>query len=177
MFKVIDKSLFSISTTTRPPRDGELDGVDYHFVSVDKFESDIKNGKFLEWAKVHNNYYGTSLETTKEALKSGKLIVFDIDVQGFESVFKSELEPFCTSVFVAPPDIASLKDRLDKRGTDSKDVIDIRIKNAIGELEYIPKYQFLIINDDIKRASKELIDIASCSKLKPKSYDLSKLRK
>lgn len=175
MFQNVKEALFSISTTTRMPRAGEIDGVHYHFVTIEKFEQDIKDGKFLEWAKVHNNYYGTNLETTKEALKESKLIVFDIDVQGFESVMSSELRDFCTSVFIAPPSVEELEARLNARATDSKEVIETRVKNAKAELQYIPKYDFLIINDDIEKASQELINITQVSKLKPKSYDLSKL--
>lgn len=175
MFKEVDNSFFSISTTTRGIRAGEQNGVDYHFVPKEQFESDIENSKFLEWAKVHNNYYGTSIASVKNAIDKGKLIVFDIDVQGFELVLKSEFREFCTSVFIAPPSIGVLEKRLLNRATDSKEVIDNRVKNAKDEIAYIPKYDFLIVNDDLDKASLDLITIAKSAKLKPKSYNLKSL--
>lgn len=174
MFEEVKDSFFSISTTTRPIREGEKDGVDYYFVSKDEFEDGIKKNKFLEWAEVHGNYYGTSLESVENALESGKLIVFDIDVQGFELVKKSSFSKFCSSVFILPPNLSTLEDRLTSRGTDSNEVIARRVENSKKELEFIHKYDYLIINNDLEKASKELIDIAKSAKLKPKSYKLEK---
>lgn len=171
MFKEVDNCYFSISTTTREPRVGEKDGIDYHFVSKDRFQKDIEDKKFLEWARVHDNYYGTSLDSLELALKSQKLVIFDIDVQGFESVIDSKFKNFTTSVFILPPSLKELKERLELRGSDSKEVIERRVKNAQNELKYLLKYDYLILNDDLKRASSELISIAKASKLKPASYE------
>ena len=172
MFKSVDNAFFSISTTTRPMREGEIDGVDYYFVSKDKFQKDIKNSEFLEWAEVHGNYYGTSLGSVQKALNDGKLIVFDIDVQGFELVKNSPFSDFCTSIFILPPNMSMLKERLNTRGTDTKDTVDNRIKNATDELKYLYKYDYLIVNDDLKTARGKLKAIAKSAKLKPESYKL-----
>ncbi len=172
MFKSIDNSFFSISTTTRPIRDGEVNGADYYFVSKDKFKDDIKNSKFLEWAEVHGNYYGTSLDSVQKALNDGKLIVFDIDVQGFELVKNSVFSEFCTSIFILPPSMSLLKERLNSRGTDTKGSVENRIKNSKDELKYLHKYDYLIINDNLKIASGKLKAIAKSAKLKPESYKL-----
>ena len=120
---------FSISTTTREPRKGELNGVDYYFVSKDEFEEDIKAGHFLEYATVHGNYYGTSLKPIKEALKRGQLVIFDIDVQGHRLV-KAKMGDLVTSVFITPPSLNELKRRLNFRSTDNQSIIQQRIENA-----------------------------------------------
>ena len=100
-----DNIYFSISSTTRPPRDGEKDGVDYHFISVDEFKKGIDNGKFLEWANVHKNYYGTSLEPVEKALKDNKVVIFDIDIQGYYLAMK-EYNDIITSVFITTKEVA-----------------------------------------------------------------------
>jgi len=115
---------FSISTTTREIRDGEKEGVNYFYVSKkDEFENGIKEGEFLEWAEVHGNYYGTSIKPVQKALLDGKLVIFDIDVQGHEIV-KKHFPLLTTSVFITTPSLDELEKRLLKRGTDSKDVIE-----------------------------------------------------
>ncbi len=172
MFEKVSNSFFSISTTTRQMRDGEKDGIDYYFVSKDEFLNGIKENKFLEWAEVHGNYYGTTLKSVKEALKNGKLIVFDIDVQGFELVKKSVFGELCTSVFILPPSFSTLQTRLHSRATDLKETIKERLQNAKEELNYIYKYDYFIINSDLNLASNELINIAKSAKLKPNSYEL-----
>ncbi len=122
VYKDISEYYFSISTTTRAPREGEKNGVDYFFVSKEDFEKDIKDKNFLEYANVHGNYYGTSLKPVKEALKDGKLIIFDIDVQGHDLVKKTDLCSFLTSVFITTPTLKELESRLNNRATDSKDI-------------------------------------------------------
>ena len=155
VYKVIDNYYFSISTTTRDPRVGEQDGVDYYFVSKEEFKQDIEDGNFLEWAEVHGNYYGTSLKPINKALDESKLVIFDIDVQGFEQVIK-KLEAITTTVFITTPTIKELEKRLYNRDTDSKDVIEKRISNAKIEIDYIDKYDYFIVNDDLKLASEQL---------------------
>jgi guanylate kinase len=156
---------FSISTTTRPIRKGEVEGVHYHFVSVDEFKEDIKNDHFLEYAVVHGNYYGTSLKPVKEALNAGKLVIFDIDVQGNTAV-KNRLSDISTSVFITPPTLSELKKRLENRSTDSKEVIDARIKMAKREIQRVSEYDYLVVNDDLDVAAATLKLIAIAAKLK-----------
>lgn len=170
VYKEIDDYYFSISTTTRAAREGEKDGVDYFFVKKEEFQEDIKAGHFLEWAEVHGNYYGTSLKPIKEALSEGKLVIFDIDVQGHEIVRK-KLDSITTSVFITTPSLKELENRLYSRNTDSKDVIEKRIENAKYEIKYYQKYDYFIVNDNLKTASKELVSIAKITRIKSKLFD------
>lgn len=156
---------FSISTTTRPIRAGEVEGVHYHFVSVDEFKEGISTDCFLEYAVVHGNYYGTSLKPVREALNAGKLVIFDIDVQGNTAV-KNRLSDIVTSVFITPPTLSELKKRLENRSTDSQEVIETRIKMAKREVQRVSEYDFLIINDDLDIAAATLKLIAVAAKLK-----------
>lgn len=156
---------FSISTTTRPIRDGEKDGVHYHFVSEDEFKNDIEKDNFLEHAIVHGNYYGTSLKPVREALSKGKLVIFDIDVQG-NTAINNRLGDITTSVFITPPTLSELKKRLENRSTDSKEVINTRIKMARREIQRTSEYDFLIINDDLDMAASVLKQIAITARVK-----------
>ncbi len=170
VYKDIDDYYFSISTTTRTPRVGETNGVDYFFVTKEEFEVDIENGDFLEYAKVHDNYYGTSLKPINNALNEGKLVIFDIDVQGHEIV-RSKLDSIVTSVFITTPSLEVLETRLNSRNTDSLDIIEKRIKNAKGEVEYFQNYDYLIINDDLETAAKQLVCIANITRIKSKLFE------
>jgi len=170
VYKVINNYYFSISTTTRAPRVGEKDGVDYYFVSKEEFKKDIEENNFLEWAEVHGNYYGTSLKPIHKALDEAKLVIFDIDVQGFEQVIK-KMEAITTTVFITTPTIDELEKRLYSRDTDSKEVIEKRIKNAKVEIEYIDQYDYFIVNDDLKIASDQLVSVAKSSLTKASLYD------
>ncbi len=156
---------FSISTTTRPIRTGEEDGVHYHFVDEDEFKKDIEDNNFLEYALVHGNYYGTSLKPVREALSKGKLVIFDIDVQG-NTAINNRLGDITTSVFITPPTLTELKQRLLKRSTDAQDVIDTRIKMAKREIQRISEYDYLIINDDLDTAASVLKQIAITARVK-----------
>ena len=157
---------FSISTTTRPMRPGEVDGKDYYFVSKEEFEKEIEEGMFLEWANVHGNYYGTSLRPVLKALQEGKLVLFDIDVQGFESIKKSSLAPLATSVFVTTPSMSELKHRLQMRGTDTPEIIEQRLQNAIEEMAYMKEYDFILINSDLTRSKEQILAVAKAARLK-----------
>lgn len=172
VYKNIDDYYFSISTTTRAPREGEKEGVDYLFVSREDFQEDIKAGQFLEWAEVHGNYYGTSLKPIKKALAKGKLVIFDIDVQGHDIVRK-KLNNVVTSVFITTPTLSELQNRLNSRATDSKEVIEKRIINAKSEIKHFLKYDYFIINDDLQIAAKELVSIAQIARSKSLLYDKS----
>ncbi len=156
---------FSISTTTRPIRDGEEDGVHYHFVTKEEFKKDIEADNFLEYATVHGNYYGTSLKPVRKALAQGKLVIFDIDVQGNTAV-NNRLGDITTSVFITPPTLSELKKRLEKRSTDDQEVIDNRIKMAKREIQRISEYDYLIINDDLDMAASVLKQIAITARIK-----------
>jgi guanylate kinase len=170
VYKEISDYYFSISTTTREPRIGEEHGVDYFFVSKEEFEQDIANDDFLEYALVHGNYYGTSLKPIKKALEEGKLVIFDIDVQGHEIVRK-KLDSIVTSVFITTPNLKELENRLNSRNTDSSDIIEKRVKNAKMEVEYFQDYDYLIINDNLEVAAKQLVSIANITRVKSKLFD------
>jgi guanylate kinase len=174
VYKDIDDYYFSISTTTRVPRAGEQNGVDYFFVTKEEFEKDIKNDDFLEYAKVHDNYYGTSLKPINKALEEGKLVIFDIDVQGHEIV-RTKLDSIVTSVFITTPSLSILEQRLNTRNTDSVEIIEKRIKNAKGEVEFFQDYDYLIINDNLEIAAKELVCIANITRIKTKLFDKEKI--
>jgi guanylate kinase len=176
LYEKIDNYYFSISTTTRAPREGETNGVDYIFTSVEEFEEDIKKGDFLEYAKVHNNYYGTSLKPVKEALNDGKLVIFDIDVQGHDLVRK-QLDSVTTSVFITTPSLKVLENRLNSRGTDASDVIEKRISNSKIEIDSIDLYDFIIINDDLEIAASQLESVAKASLIKGSLFDKETLIK
>ncbi len=161
----IGECYFSISTTTRPIRAGEVDGVHYHFTTVEEFKKDIEAENFLEYAIVHGNYYGTSLRPVREALYSGKLVLFDIDVQG-NTAINNRLGDITTSVFITPPSLSELKKRLEARSTDSVEVMSNRLKMAKREVQRISEYDFLIINDDLKVAADVLRQIAITARIK-----------
>jgi len=171
MLKTVEKVYFSVSTTTRKKREGEIEGVDYHFISKEQFEKEIKEGEFLEWALVHGNYYGTSLKPVKKALDEGKLVIFDIDVQGHKIV-KEKFANLLTSVFITTPSKKILKERLLKRGTDSKEIIEKRLQNALKEMEEIKNYDFLIVNDDFQDSLEKLISISKVARIKTSLLNL-----
>lgn len=155
LFAEFSNVYFSISSTTRSPRAGEKDGINYHFISLEEFEKDIKDGLFLEWASVHGNYYGTSLKPVLEALNDDKIVVFDIDVQGYFLAQKKYAKQI-TSVFLTTKNATQLENRLKNRASETQDSIKERLKNASKEMEYIDKYDYIIINDDVNKAYDEL---------------------
>ncbi len=142
---------FSISHTTRLPRAGEVDGVDYHFVSRDKFEAMQDQGVFLEWAEVHGNLYGTSRPAVLAQLATGLDVILDIDVQGAAILRESAAIP-AASLFISPPSLPELERRLRGRGTDSEETILLRLKNARKEMQAAVDYEYLIINDRLEQA-------------------------
>ncbi|MBU0632992.1 guanylate kinase [bacterium] len=164
---------FSISTTTRPMRDGEVHGKDYYFVSAEEFKKDIEEEQFLEYAVVHGNYYGTSVKPVKEALKAGKLVVFDIDVQGNMSV-KNRFSDITTSIFITTPSLKELEHRLRFRGTDKEEIIQNRISMAKREVQRISEYEFFIVNEDLEKAAKHLLTIAKAARLKIPTSEINK---
>ncbi len=145
---------YSISHTTRAPRENEAHGQDYFFITSDEFEEKIKQDNWLEWAKVHNNYYGTSKSFVDETLKKGNSLLLDIDVQGAKQIMDAGIK--AVSIFILPPSFDVLEDRLTGRGTDSEDVIQTRLKNAKIEMAQKDSYQHQVVNDDLTQAVKEI---------------------
>ncbi len=148
---------FSVSHTTRSPRAGEQHGVQYFFVSVEKFEQMIQAGAFLEYAKVHGNYYGTSAEFVRRRLQAGQDVLLDIDVQGARQV--KALEPEALSIFILPPSWEILESRLRERDQDSAEVIERRLEVAREEVRHFADYDYLIVNDDLETSARELQSI------------------
>ncbi len=169
----IGEYYFSISTTTRAPRVGEKDGKDYFFVTKESFEEDIKAGNFLEYAEVHGNYYGTSLKPVREALEQGKLVIFDIDVQGHRLV-RGKMNDITTSAFITPPTLKALETRLRARSTDDETVIVKRIENAQDEIKAVGEYDFIIINDTVEEAARQFVIVANAARLKQSTEDEEK---
>lgn len=147
----------SISATSRAPRVGEVDGIDYYFLTVDEFERKIKNDEFIEYAKVHENYYGTLKSEVERKLELGEKIILEIDVQGGIQV--KEKFPEAHLIFFKAPSVEELANRLKGRKTDSEEIIKLRLENSLKELTYEDRYERTIINKDIEQASKDLIDI------------------
>lgn len=146
--------LYSISFTSRSPRDGERNGVDYFFISQSEFEAGIEQGRWAEWAEVHGNYYGTSLEHLNQALDRGRDILLDIDVLGMRQI--QEKFPDCITIFIMPPSLDTLRRRLSSRGTESPETIAVRLKNARQEMSQRHRYRHVIVNDDLPDAIDEL---------------------
>jgi guanylate kinase len=147
--------VFSVSYTTRPKRRGEEEGVDYHFVDRAIFDTMIERGEFAEWADVHQHRYGTTVDAVRQALEGGRHVLFDIDYQGGRQI-KAKFEKEAVLVFVLPPSLAELENRLHKRDTDAPEVIERRLRKAHEELKQYGIYQYLIVNDDLARAYDRL---------------------
>lgn len=153
---------YSISHTTRPPRYGEKDGVDYFFVSEDEFLRMRKRGDFLEWALVHNNYYGTARRQISDCLGSGKDILLDIDVQGARQVRDQLSEAIL--IFILPPSWEVLEERLRKRQSNDEETLKLRIANARSEVRAVREYDYIIINDDLDEAIRNLTAIVQAER-------------
>jgi len=160
-----DPSLaLSISCTTRLPREGEVDGRDYRFVSLSQFADLKKENKLLEWAQVHDNFYGTPRDRIDEAISAGNDILLEIDWQGARQV--RQLLPNVIGIFILPPSIATLRERLQKRATDSLQVIEKRLRAAGDEISHAPEFEYVIINQVFSDALAELKTIIAAAKLR-----------
>ena len=146
---------FSISYTTRPLRGAEEDGVDYHFVSDEIFSSMVEQERFAEWAPVHDHRYGTSKETVERALAAGQDLVFDIDYKGGNQLMAAYPD-HTAAIFVLPPSMEELEQRLRSRGTDAADVVDRRLHKAREELGHYADYHYLVVNDDLETAYRDV---------------------
>lgn len=144
---------YSISHTTRPPRKGEQDGVDYHFVDKETFSRMVEKGAFLEWAKVYEDLYGTSLRGIRDLTASGSDILLDVDVQGGRNI-KARF-PESVLIFLIPPSLNVLEDRLRKRGTDEERIIRIRMNQAMDDIRNCVWYDYIVINDRLDQAIQE----------------------
>jgi len=149
--------LYSVSYTTRNPRKGEINGVDYHFISKDDFIVKINEGEWAEWAEVHGNYYGTSAVFLNDALASGKNVLLDIDVEGAMQILKRY--PDSITIFIMPPTPEILRMRIESRGADSREVIEKRMKNAEKEMAQRNLYRHVIVNDNLMAAVSEIVSI------------------
>jgi guanylate kinase len=153
---------YSISATTRKPREGEIDGVHYFFKTKEEFEQMIKNDALVEYNLVHGNYYGTPKSFVEKTLAEGNRVLFDLDV--FGKVNFDKVYPDATGIFILPPSDEELERRLRGRGTDSEEVIQLRLANAKKEIEFAKtkgKYEYTIVNDDLQKAADELRAILS----------------
>ncbi|MBC8246721.1 MAG: guanylate kinase [Deltaproteobacteria bacterium] len=148
---------YSISYTTRSPRKGEEEGVDYFFISVDEFKTGIQTNRWAEWAEVHGNYYGTCAAVIDAHIACGGDLLLDIDVQGTRQILKKY--PRCITIFIMPPTLEALRERLEFRGTETRALIEKRIANAKAEMDLKYLYRHLIINDELSVAVDEVTAI------------------
>ena len=149
---------FSVSATTRTPRAGEVDGRDYHFLSREVFEKKVDAGEFIEWAEVHGNLYGTLRAPLDRALAEGRFVLLEVDVQGGAKLKSLGIPGLY--VFIAPPDMETLRRRLEGRGTDTPAVIERRLEKAHQEMNARPRYDHVIVNDDLERTLREVRRLA-----------------
>jgi guanylate kinase len=148
---------YSVSHTTRSPRPGEIHGTDYFFIKEDQFKQMIQAGQWLEWARVHTHYYGTSRAFVMDRLARGENLLLDIDVQGAQQIMASNLDP--VTIFIMPPSLAVLRQRLENRGTDSAQTIALRLENARQEISRKQLYHHILVNDDLETAAAQLCAI------------------
>lgn len=171
----VDRLKQSISFTTRKPRKGEINGVDYSFISKGKFKKMITSGDFVEWAEVHGNLYGTSRRRLENILKSGSDVILDIDTQGARQIRKS-----CRGgvfIFILPPSMKVLRKRLENRGSNSKDDTERRLKRAVYEIRDYDKYDYVIVNNILKNSIRKLESIIIAERLRNKKIDTDLIKK
>ncbi len=157
----------AVSATTRSPREGETEGVSYYFLDKEEFEARVAAGEFLEWASVHGNCYGTLKSEVERLFGEGRSVVLEIDVQGGLNVRREN--PGAVLVFIDPPSLEVLEERLRGRGTEDEDTIELRLKNAASEFEAGRAYDAHIVNDDLDRACAELADLINTYETKGRS--------
>ena len=158
--------LFSVSATTRKSRPGEVNGREYHFLTVDEFREKINDGQFLEHAKVFGNLYGTPLEPVMESINDGKDLIFDVDWQGGKQIRSSSLSKFVISIFILPPSIKALQERLMKRAQDSSETVKDRMTKSIGEIMHWKEYDYVIVNNNFEQTLHEVKSIITSEKLR-----------
>lgn len=157
VLKQVPNLSYSVSFTTRAPRNGELEGREYFFVTTERFEEMVAAGEFLEWAHVHSKLYGTARQQVVREIAEGHDIILELDVQGAASV--RSLMADSVSIFILPPSFEILKQRLRARGTDTPDELDLRLRNAHVELKDYSAFQYVILNDELDRAANQMTAI------------------
>ncbi len=163
-----DDIVFSVSATTRPPRPTEVDGENYFFYTKEKFDEMIKNDEFLEYAFVHTHYYGTPKKFVLEEIEKGEIVLLEIDVQGALQIKKNHKE--AVFIFLLPPTMDELRDRIVKRGTESEEDINTRFLNAFKELDFVGEYDFFIVNDKVDLAVLDIEAIIHSERLRVKRH-------
>jgi guanylate kinase len=162
-----DSSLnFSVSATTRTPRDGEVDGREYHFMSQSEFQRQVADGGMLEHAHVFGNFYGSPRDPVEAAINAGNDVLFDIDWQGAQQIQNSALGQHTLSIFILPPSIRELHRRLVTRGQDSDEVIAKRMRKSWDEISHWAEYDYVLVNDDLEETDKRLKTIVEAARLK-----------
>jgi len=159
----MENLIVSVSHTTRPMRDGEVHGRDYFFVSVEKFKAMIEQQAFLEHAQVFDNFYGTAKKTVENSLTTGLDVILEIDWQGAQQIRK--MIPESQSIFILPPSINILQQRLKGRGQDSDEIIARRMRDAVAEMSHYAEFDYIIVNDDFQQAQTELKSIMTANRL------------
>lgn len=162
-----DQSMtFSVSATTRAPREGEVDGKDYYFVSKEAFAARISSGDMLEHAQVFGNFYGSPRAPVEAAIAAGRDVIFDIDWQGAQQISNADLRQDVLSIFLLPPSIAELHERLLRRAKDSTEVIDRRMQQSMDEISHWGEYDYVLVNDDLDRTEEALQTIIRAERLR-----------
>ncbi|KRS18290.1 guanylate kinase [Roseovarius indicus] len=161
-----DTISFSVSATTRTPREGEVDGQDYHFMTETNFKRAVNAGQMLEHAHVFGNFYGSPRGPVEEAIGQGRDVLFDIDWQGAQQIQNSALGQHTLSIFILPPSIAELRARLVKRGQDAPDVVAKRMQKSWDEISHWGEYSYVLINDDLDATDEKLKSIVTAARLK-----------
>ena len=161
-----DSLRFSVSATTRAPRPGEVDGVDYRFMDDSAFRGLVTGGQMLEHAHVFGNFYGSPLAPVSEAIEAGRDVLFDIDWQGAQQIQKSVLAPHVLSIFILPPSIGELRRRLETRGQDGQDVIAKRMMKSWDEISHWDGYDYVLINDNLDATEAKLKTIIAAERMK-----------
>ncbi len=156
---------YSVSHTTRPPRPGEKDGVDYHFVSQEEFNKMIQDGAFVEWARVYEGFYGTSYQSIESVTKGGNDVILDLDPQGAKNI-KARYGSESVLIYLLPPDMESLEQRLKGRGTDSEEVIRKRLNSAVQQIKECLTYDYIVFNDGLDVAVEEVCSIVRAERCK-----------
>jgi len=160
-----DQIKLSVSATTRSPREGEVEGVHYHFVDDAEFDAMVEEDDFYEWAHVFGNRYGTPKGRIRNALKEGQDFLFDIDWQGTQQLFQKDQQDV-VRVFILPPSIAELRRRLESRGTDDVEVIDARMERARAEISHWDAYDYVVVNDDMEECFGKVCQILAAERMK-----------
>jgi len=165
LLTLTDRLEYSVSYTTRLPRRHEVEGKDYFFVSEERFQKMIESGDFVEWARVYDNFYGTSKQVVDEVRRADRDMLFDVDIEGAFSI--KEWYADAVLIYLSPPSLAELKNRLQSRGQDSEEIICKRLEQVKKELESVSSYNYVVLNHNLEQALKDLQAIITAERLKP----------